>query len=115
MDLYHCQVVEGDVAMKIRHYLPTGSVGHLQIAGVPRSEIVTCRRSSLPPAAWPGGLAFYREGDLQRLDIQMRRGQQLLHAAVSAAVPPPRTATLSRGALELLIEIPYLWNTERVR
>ncbi len=35
MDLYHCQVVEGDVAMKIRNYLPLGTVGHLQIAGVP--------------------------------------------------------------------------------
>jgi hydroxypyruvate isomerase len=35
MDLYHCQVVEGDVAMKIRQYLPTGRVGHFQVAGVP--------------------------------------------------------------------------------
>ena len=35
MDLYHCQIVEGDLAMKIRQYLPTGRVGHLQIAGVP--------------------------------------------------------------------------------
>lgn len=35
MDLYHCQVVEGDVAMKIRQYLPTGRVGHFQIAGAP--------------------------------------------------------------------------------
>jgi hydroxypyruvate isomerase len=35
MDLYHCQIVEGDVAMKIRRYLPTGRVGHFQIAGVP--------------------------------------------------------------------------------
>jgi len=35
MDLYHCQIVEGDVAMKIRQYLPTGRVGHFQIAGVP--------------------------------------------------------------------------------
>jgi hydroxypyruvate isomerase len=35
MDLYHCQIVEGDVAMKIREYLPTGRVGHFQIAGVP--------------------------------------------------------------------------------
>jgi hydroxypyruvate isomerase len=34
-DLYHCQIVEGDVAMKIRQYLPTGHVGHFQIAGVP--------------------------------------------------------------------------------
>ena len=36
MDLYHCQIVEGDVAMKLRHYLPTGRVGHIQIAGVPQ-------------------------------------------------------------------------------
>ncbi|MDR1967743.1 MAG: hydroxypyruvate isomerase family protein [Burkholderiaceae bacterium] len=35
MDLYHCQIVEGDVASKIRQYLPTGRVGHFQIAGVP--------------------------------------------------------------------------------
>jgi len=35
MDLYHCQIVEGDVAMKLRAYLPGGKVGHLQIAGVP--------------------------------------------------------------------------------
>ena len=35
MDLYHLQIVEGDVATKLRRYLPTGKVGHLQIAGVP--------------------------------------------------------------------------------
>ncbi len=35
MDLYHCQIVEGDVATKLRQYLPTGRVGHLQIASVP--------------------------------------------------------------------------------
>lgn len=35
MDLYHCQIVEGDLAMKMRQYLPTGKVGHMQIAGVP--------------------------------------------------------------------------------
>ena len=33
MDLYHCQIVEGDVAMKMRQYMP--GVGHVQIAGVP--------------------------------------------------------------------------------
>ena len=33
MDLYHCQIVEGDLAMKIRRYI--GGVGHMQIAGVP--------------------------------------------------------------------------------
>ena len=36
MDLYHLQIVEGDVASKLRQYLPTGRVGHLQIAGVPQ-------------------------------------------------------------------------------
>jgi hydroxypyruvate isomerase len=35
MDLYHCQIAEGDVAMKLRQYLPLGQVGHLQVAGVP--------------------------------------------------------------------------------
>jgi hydroxypyruvate isomerase len=33
MDLYHAQVVEGDLSTKIRRYLP--HVGHVQIAGVP--------------------------------------------------------------------------------
>ena len=33
MDLYHCQIVEGDVAMKVRKYMP--GVSHMQIAGVP--------------------------------------------------------------------------------
>ena len=36
MDLYHCQIVEGDLDMKIRKYLPGGRVGHFQIAGVPQ-------------------------------------------------------------------------------
>jgi hydroxypyruvate isomerase len=35
MDLYHCQIMEGDLATKVRRYLPTGRVGHFQIAGVP--------------------------------------------------------------------------------
>ena len=34
-DLYHCQIVEGDLAMKIKQYVPTGRLGHFQIAGVP--------------------------------------------------------------------------------
>jgi hydroxypyruvate isomerase len=34
MDLYHCQIVEGDLAMRIRQYL--SGVGHMQIAGVPQ-------------------------------------------------------------------------------
>jgi hydroxypyruvate isomerase len=35
MDLYHCQIVEGDLAAKLALYLPSGRVDHLQIAGVP--------------------------------------------------------------------------------
>jgi hydroxypyruvate isomerase len=35
MDLYHCQIVEGDLATKLRSYIPTGRVGHVQVAGVP--------------------------------------------------------------------------------
>ncbi|MFV9474055.1 2-oxo-tetronate isomerase [Advenella sp. RU8] len=35
MDLYHCQIVEGDLSRKLAAYVPTGRVGHLQIAGVP--------------------------------------------------------------------------------
>lgn len=36
MDLYHCQITEGDVSTKIRQYLPSGRIGHFQIAGVPQ-------------------------------------------------------------------------------
>ncbi|MFO1155062.1 MAG: 2-oxo-tetronate isomerase [Rhodospirillales bacterium] len=32
-DLYHCQIVEGDLAVRLRRDMPT--VGHIQIAGVP--------------------------------------------------------------------------------
>jgi 2-dehydrotetronate isomerase len=38
MDLYHCQIVEGDVSMKLRKYLSGAgrkNVGHIQIASVP--------------------------------------------------------------------------------
>jgi hydroxypyruvate isomerase len=35
MDLFHCQIVEGDLSAKIAQYLPTTGVGHFQIAEVP--------------------------------------------------------------------------------
>ncbi len=38
MDLYHCQIVEGDLETRLRTYLPSGRVGHVQIAGVPRRQ-----------------------------------------------------------------------------
>jgi hydroxypyruvate isomerase len=33
MDLYHCQIVEGDLAMRLREAI--SGIGHIQIAGVP--------------------------------------------------------------------------------
>ena len=33
MDLYHCQIVEGDLATRIKTYFD--GIGHLQIASVP--------------------------------------------------------------------------------
>jgi 2-dehydrotetronate isomerase len=33
MDLYHCQIVEGDISTKLKNYLK--KVGHIQIASVP--------------------------------------------------------------------------------
>ena len=35
MDLYHAQVAEGDLSAKLRRYLPSGRIAHIQIAGVP--------------------------------------------------------------------------------
>ena len=35
-DLYHCQIVEGDLAMKMKQYI--AGVGHIQIAGVPARQ-----------------------------------------------------------------------------
>lgn len=35
MDLYHCQQVEGMAMQQLRHYLPSGAIHHLQIAGHP--------------------------------------------------------------------------------
>lgn len=36
MDLYHCQIVEGDLATKLRKYI--AGIGHVQIAGVPARQ-----------------------------------------------------------------------------
>ena len=35
MDLYHCQIMEGEVLQPLRQYLPTGKVAHIQIANTP--------------------------------------------------------------------------------
>ena len=38
MDFYHCQIVEGDLAVKLRKHV--ANVGHIQIAGVPERHAV---------------------------------------------------------------------------
>jgi hydroxypyruvate isomerase len=40
MDLYHCQIVDGDVTTKLRRYLSEkdGRVAHLQVASVPERQ-----------------------------------------------------------------------------
>ena len=35
MDLYHCQIMEGDIEFKLREYLKTNRVKHIQISSVP--------------------------------------------------------------------------------
>ena len=35
LDLYHCQIVEGDVTTRLREGIASGRVGHVQIASVP--------------------------------------------------------------------------------
>lgn len=47
LDLYHAQIVEGDLATKIRKYLP--HVAHVQVAGVPgRHEPDDCGEINFP-------------------------------------------------------------------
>lgn len=38
MDWYHCQIVEGDVATKLRRAMALGVLGHVQLAGVPARQ-----------------------------------------------------------------------------
>ena len=33
--MFHLQIMEGDIAMHLEEFLPSGQVGHIQIAGVP--------------------------------------------------------------------------------
>ncbi len=86
MDLFHCQVAEGDLAVKIRKYLAnpeTTRVSHFQIAGVPdrhepdtgevNYEFLFDRIDELGYAGWVGceykpragtseGLRWFRKG-----------------------------------------------------
>ena len=96
MDLYHCQVSEGDVAMQLRHYLPTGRVGHVQIAGVPeRSEpdvgelnyaYLFALMDALDYRGWVG--CEYRPRAGTRAGLGWR---QRLHSAAAVANSPSAT------------------------
>jgi 2-dehydrotetronate isomerase len=51
MDLFHCQVAEGDLVMKIRKYLADPQrtrVGHMQIASVPERHEPDCGEVNYP-------------------------------------------------------------------
>ena len=48
MDLYPLPDHGGDLAMRLRRYLPTGRVGHIQIAGVPDRHEPDVGRNPLP-------------------------------------------------------------------
>jgi hydroxypyruvate isomerase len=37
-DLYHCQIMDGDLAHHLRQAIETGHLGHVQIAGVPSRQ-----------------------------------------------------------------------------
>lgn len=60
MDLYHCARVEGaageDVVSLVKRYLPTGRVGHFQIAGVPDRQ-----EPDVGTLDWRGALAAIDE------------------------------------------------------
>lgn len=56
MDLYHCERVEGDAVAQVRRWLPTGRVGHFQIAGVPDRQ-----EPDLGTLDWRGALAAIDE------------------------------------------------------
>jgi sugar phosphate isomerase/epimerase len=91
MDLYHCQIVEGDVAMKIRQYLPTGRVGHFQIAGVPERHEPDVGEVNYP-------YLFERDrrgGRAMRLARLGRLRVPAANAAASRAARPPGWAGLA--------------------
>ncbi|HEU4460521.1 MAG TPA: TIM barrel protein [Methylibium sp.] len=86
MDLYHCALVEGDLAAQLARWLPGGRVGHLQIAGVParqepdRGEVdfggLFERIDALGWAGWVGCEYRPRAGTSEGLVWRERLGAQ---------------------------------------
>jgi hydroxypyruvate isomerase len=85
MDLYHCQIVEGDLAMKVRQYLPTGNVGHFQIAGVPERHEPDVGESTTPTCSSCSTAGLRR---LDWLRIPPARGQPPMPATGWAGSSP---------------------------
>ena len=50
MDFYHCQIVEGDLAMRLKQYF--AGVGHIQIAGVPERHEPDLGEVNYPYLFW---------------------------------------------------------------
>ena len=104
MDLYHCQIVEGDVAMKIRRYLPTGRVGHLQIAGVPERH---------EPDVGELNYAYLFEVIDEVRPLRLGRLDRLrIPAAPRCGETAPRTASAGCGAGNLRrasIDVERVW------
>lgn len=60
MNLFDCQIAEGDLSGLLRRYLPAGRIGHLQIAGVPERQEPDHGELHYP----------YLWGELRRLDYR---------------------------------------------
>ena len=90
MDLYHCQIVEGDVSANLRRYLPTGRVGHLQIAGVPLRHEPDQGELNY---SWIYALLRAGLSRLDRLRIPAGRRRRMAWAGW----PPPRVSAPDRN------------------
>ena len=83
MDLYHAQIVEGDLTTKIRRWLP--HIGHFQIAGVPGAQRAQHGRAQL------------------RLPVQAPRRAEV-RRLVGCEYRPARTTAAGLGWLYKLID-----------
>jgi hydroxypyruvate isomerase len=83
MDLYHAQIVEGDLSERIRRWLP--HVGHIQIAGVPgRTPRARHRRDQLRVDLQAAGRVEVRRLGRLRISAAGEHGGRA-HVALSAA------------------------------
>ena len=82
MDLYHAQIVEGDLSERIRRWLP--HIGHIQVAGVPGTPRARYRRDQLRVDIQVAGRAQIRRLDRLRISAA-REHRGGAYVALSAA------------------------------